>query len=118
MIIDAHAHIIVPEITRSSGEDGWRPHVYWENGKQVIEFVGKQIKSAVREFVHLEGILEAQSEAGIDRVLLCPWVSILNYDAQIEAGLRTSRIQNEALAMLVQGHAGQVSALGTVPLQD
>lgn len=119
MIIDAHAHIIVPEVTRDAApEESWRPRVFWKNGRQVIDFGGRQITSAVREFVRIDAILEAQTAAGVDHVLLCPWVSLVRYDAEPDEGLRTSRLYNEALARLAQGHPDRVSALGTVPLQD
>lgn len=119
MIIDAHAHIIVPEMTREAApEETWRPQVQWINGHQVIEFGGKSLKSAVREFVHVEAILQAQDAAGVERMLLCPWVSLLRYDAEPQEGLRLSRIYNEALARLAQAHPTRVNALGTVPLQD
>jgi aminocarboxymuconate-semialdehyde decarboxylase len=119
MIIDAHAHIIVPEITREAApEESWRPQVSWANGQQIVDFGGRPIKSAVREFVHIEAILEAQDASGIDRVLLCPWVSLLRYDATPPEGLRLSRIYNEALARMAQAHPDRASVLGTVPLQD
>jgi aminocarboxymuconate-semialdehyde decarboxylase len=119
MIIDAHAHIIVPEITRDAAPDeAWRPQVTWQADRQVIELVGRQIKSAVRDFVHIEAILAAQSDAGVDRVLLCPWISLLRYDAPTDDGLRSCRMQNEALAKLAQSYPSQVSVLGAVPLQD
>jgi aminocarboxymuconate-semialdehyde decarboxylase len=119
VIIDTHAHIIVPEITREVAlEETWRPRVVWEDGQQVVEFAGKRIKSAIHEFVHIEAILEAQSSANVDRVLLCPWVSLLGYDADPGEGLRISRIQNQGLARLAQAYPDRVSALGSVPLQD
>ncbi len=119
MIIDAHAHIIVAEITRDAApEEAWRPRVIWEDGRQLIEFGGKRIPSARREIVRIEGLLEAQLDSGVDRVLLCPWVSTLRYDAEPQEGARLSRIQNEALAALAAAHPDRVSALGTVPLQD
>lgn len=119
MIIDAHAHIIVSEITRAAAPaEGWRPDVFWKDKRQVVDFNGKQITSAVDEFVHIEAILEAQQAAGVDHVVLCPWVSILRYEADPAEGLRASRIQNEALSRLAQAHPGRVSALGSVPLQD
>lgn len=119
MIIDAHAHIIVPEMTREAAPDEtWRPRVKWVNGQQIIEFGGKSLKSAVREFVHIEAVLAAQDAAGVERVLLCPWVSLLRYDAEPQEGLRLSRIYNEALSRLAQAHSNRVSALGTVPLQN
>lgn len=119
MIIDTHAHIIVPEITRQAAPgESWRPRVFWENGRQLIDFAGKQLKSAVREFVHIEAILEAQDAAGIDHLLLSPWASLLRYEADPQEGLRHSRIYNEALARLAQAHPARISALGTVPLQE
>ncbi|MDH5605444.1 MAG: amidohydrolase [Anaerolineae bacterium] len=119
MVIDTHGHIILPEITyEAAPEESWRPKVYWQDGKQMIDYMGKQLKSAVKEFVDIEQILKNQEEAGVDRLLLAPWVSILRYKAPAEEGLRTSRIQNEALAKLAAKYPGQISALGTVPLQD
>jgi len=119
MVIDTHAHILVPEILREADPaDSWRPRVLRENGKQVIEFAGKQVKSAAHEFVDIEGILAAQDSAGVDRVVLCPWVSLARYDASPDDGLRVCRIYNEALARLVQAYPDRVSVLGMIPLQD
>jgi aminocarboxymuconate-semialdehyde decarboxylase len=113
---DAHAHVVVPEIT---GDEPWRPRVYRDgSGAQVVEMEGRQIRAAVAEFVDIDGILAAQDEAGVDRVLLCPWVPLLYYDADPDEGLRRARIQNDALAGLVREHPDRVAALGAVPLQD
>jgi len=116
MIVDAHAHVIVPEII---GDEPWRPKVSSdETGKQVVEMGGKQTRAAVQEFVDIERILEAQDEAGVDKVLLCPWVPLLYYDAEPEEGLARARIQNQALSRLVRDHPDRVAALGAAPLQD
>jgi aminocarboxymuconate-semialdehyde decarboxylase len=116
MTFDVHAHVIVPEIT---GEEAWRPKVWRDDaGNQVVELGGKQICAAVHEFVDVDRILAAQDEAGVDKVLLCPWVPLLYYDADPEDGLARARIQNEALSRLVRDHADRVAALGAVPLQD
>jgi aminocarboxymuconate-semialdehyde decarboxylase len=113
---DVHAHVIVPEIT---GDEPWQPRVFREDGgAQVVEMAGRQIRAAVAEFVDIDGILAAQDEAGVDRVLLCPWVPLLYYDADPDEGLRRARIQNDALAGLVRDHPERVSALGAAPLQD
>lgn len=95
MIVDAHAHVIVP---------GLGAEVRWDERGQVVELGGKAIRSAVREFVDLSRILEEQERAGVDLVLLCPWVNLL--------GRETAR-QNEALAAMV---GDRVAALGTVDL--
>jgi aminocarboxymuconate-semialdehyde decarboxylase len=110
---DVHAHVIVPEIT---GDEDWQPRLWRDDsGDQVVELGGKQIRAAIQEFVDIDGILAAQDEAGVDRVLLSPWVPLLYYDADPDEGLRRARIQNDALAGLV---GDRVAALGAVPLQD
>jgi aminocarboxymuconate-semialdehyde decarboxylase len=96
MIVDAHAHVIVP---------GLGAEVSWRDGAQVVEFGGREIPSAVREFVALDRILAEQDRAGVDVVVLCPWVTLL--------GRETAR-QNEALAAMV---GDRVAALGTVDLE-
>ena len=119
MTVDAHAHVIVPEITREAGEGDWRPRVFRDDdGAQVVELGGKQIRSAIEEFVDAERIVAARREAGVDRVLLSPWVPLLYYDAAPDEGLRRARIQNEALAALVRGRQTDIAALGALPLQD
>ncbi|MGQ0551218.1 MAG: amidohydrolase family protein [Armatimonadota bacterium] len=119
MVVDAHAHIIVPEITRDAApHEDWRPRVFWQDGAQIIEFGGRRIGSALREFVHIDALLDAQSRAGVDRVVLCPWASLLRYDADAQEGLRICRIYNAALEKLAQTYPDRVSALGMVPLQD
>lgn len=119
MIVDVHAHIVVPEILRDADpSDGWRPRVTWEDGRQVIEFGGKRILSAVHEFVDPSRVLDEQSAMGVERTLLSPWVSLTSYDADPETGLRRSRIQNDALAAIVKASEGRALAVGTVPMQD
>jgi aminocarboxymuconate-semialdehyde decarboxylase len=93
MVVDVHAHVIVP---------GLGAEVAWEEGKQVVRFAGKEIRAAVREFVDLERILEEQERAGVDKVVLCPWVTVLG---------REPERQNEALAQMV---GERVAVLGTV----
>jgi aminocarboxymuconate-semialdehyde decarboxylase len=96
MIVDAHAHVVVPGL----GAD-----VRWEDGAQVVDFEGRSIRSAVREFVDLERILQEQDRAGVDMVVLCPWVTLLG---------REPARQNEALAAMV---GERVAALGTADLE-
>jgi aminocarboxymuconate-semialdehyde decarboxylase len=116
MTFDVHAHVIVPEIT---GDEAWQPRVWRDDaGSQVVELGGKQIHAAVQEFVDIDAILAAQDEAGVDRVLLCPWVPLLYYDAEPEEGLARARTQNDALAALVRDRPDRLAALGALPLQD
>jgi len=110
MRIDAHAHVIVPELLR----EPWGPRVSWVDGAQVVELGGRSIRSAVRDFVSIDRILAEQDEAGIDHVVLCPWVNLLGYDVSPEEARERGRIQNAGLAAL---RSDRVSVLGTVPLQ-
>lgn len=118
-IIDTHAHIIVPEILREAKpSEEWRPRVVWENGKQFVESGPKRIGSAIREFVTPETILDELAESGVDAVLLCPWVSLVRYEATPEESLDACQIQNDALSLLVRKYPNQIAALGMIPLQD
>lgn len=118
MIVDVHAHVIVPEITREAGGgEAWRPSVRWEDGEQVVELGGQAIRSARREFVRVERVLEEESSSGIQHVVLSPWVALLPYALEPVEALDVCRLQNEALAAMAAAHPGRVSALAAVPLQ-
>lgn len=92
-VVDVHAHVIVP---------GLGAEVEWRDGAQVVRRNGREIRAAVREFVDVGRILEEQRAAGVDVVVLCPWVDL--------CGVEVDR-QNEALAALV---GDGLRALGTV----
>jgi aminocarboxymuconate-semialdehyde decarboxylase len=96
MVVDAHAHVIVP---------GLGAEVEWVDGGQVVRFGGREIRAAVREFADLGRILAEQDRAGVDVVVLCPWVNLCGHE--------TER-QNEALAELA---GDRVAVLGTVDLE-
>jgi len=118
-VVDVHAHVIVPEVLHDAGRDeGWRPRVRREGDHQVVEVDGREVRSAVREWVDLDAIVADQDAAGTDVVVLAPWVVLLGYEAEPHEGLRRCRIQNEGLAGLVGRRPDRVAALGAVPLQD
>jgi aminocarboxymuconate-semialdehyde decarboxylase len=92
-VVDCHAHVVLP---------GFGVEVEWRNGIQVVSQDGREIRAATREFRDRERILEEQDRAGVDVVVLCPYVNL--------CGVEVER-QNEALAAL----AGErVLVLGTV----
>src|SRR5436305_3467533 len=92
MVVDAHAHVIVPGL----GAD-----VEWRDGVQVVSYRGREIRSALREFSDVERIVEEQDKSGVDVVVLAPWVNL--------CGVEVVR-QNEALASYV---SDRVWAFGT-----
>jgi aminocarboxymuconate-semialdehyde decarboxylase len=119
MAIDVHAHVVVPELLRDAAPDeGWRPALRRVDGRRVVELDGRRIASMVREFVGLERILATQERAGIEHVVLSPWVPLLFHDVDPEESLRRCRLQNEGLARMRAQRPDRVSVLGAVPLQD
>jgi len=118
-VIDAHAHVIVPELLRDQApSETWRPSVEREDGQQLVSLEGRRITSAVKEFVDLDAILADRAALGIDGVLLCPWVPLLFYGVAPETGLERCRLQNRGLAGLRARAPERIAVLGGVPLQD
>jgi aminocarboxymuconate-semialdehyde decarboxylase len=118
VIVDIHAHVIVPEITREHGDEPWRPAVRRDGEGQVVELEGREIRSAVREFVWIDRILEEAATSGVEHLVLSPWVALLPYELDPDEAVRVCRIQNDALASLADRHAGRISGLGALPLQE
>jgi aminocarboxymuconate-semialdehyde decarboxylase len=96
VVVDVHAHVIVP---------GLGAEVSWDERGQVVRYGGREVRAARREFSDLGRILEEQDRAGVDVVVLAPWVNL--------CGVEVER-QNEALADLV---GERVAALGTADVQ-
>ena len=92
-VVDVHAHVVVPGLGAEVRRD--------ERG-QVVFLGGREIRSAIREFVDVARIVEEQDRAGVDAAVVCPWVNLLGRDPER---------QNEALASMV---GKRVAALGTV----
>jgi aminocarboxymuconate-semialdehyde decarboxylase len=97
VVVDAHAHVVVP---------GLGAEVAWDERGQVVRYGGREIRAALREFSDLDRIIEEQDRAGVDVVVLAPWVNL--------CGVEVER-QNEALAGMV---GERVAALGTVDLDQ
>ncbi len=93
MIVDCHAHVVVP---------GFGVDVEWRDGGQIVSFNGHEIRAAVREIQDVDRILEEQDRAGVDIVVLSPLVNL--------CGVEVER-QNEALAELARE---RVLVIGTV----
>jgi len=97
VVVDVHAHVVVP---------GLGAEVAWDERGQVVRYGGGEIRAALREFSDVGKILEEQDRAGVDVVVLAPWVNL--------CGIEVER-QNEALAAMV---GDRVAALGTVDPQN
>jgi aminocarboxymuconate-semialdehyde decarboxylase len=109
----------VPELLRNAAlTESWRPMLRRVDSRQVVEVDGRRVNSIVHEFVELDRILAARERAGIEHVVLSPWVPLLFYDVDAEECLRRCRLQNQGLARLRAERPDRVSVLGAVPLQD
>ena len=100
MIVDAHAHVIPPEVRSALAVDV------------------AAMANVRYEFVDVEGILAALAGLGVEGVVLAPHVGLLRYGVPADQGLASSQLQTDAIAAIVAGHPGRVAGLGTVPLQD
>jgi aminocarboxymuconate-semialdehyde decarboxylase len=80
VVVDIHAHVLLPG------------------------FGAEAPPAAVREFSDVARIVEEQQRAGVDVVVLCPWVRLLDVEPER---------QNEALAAV---RSDRVQVLGTCPV--
>ena len=116
MIVDAHCHVIAAEMMTTAVPADWRPAISHADGRRVITFRGRELRSIVAEFSDVE-VMRAQAAAGgVDHLLLSPWIMLVPTEAGLAEAIRICRVQNEALALAAAD--GTVSALGAVPLQD
>jgi aminocarboxymuconate-semialdehyde decarboxylase len=116
LIVDAHCHVIAAEMMTTAVPADWRPAISHADGRRVITFRGRELRSIVAEFSDVE-VMRAQAAAGgVDHLLLSPWIMLVPTEAGLAEAIRICRVQNEALALAAAD--GTVSALGAVPLQD
>ena len=118
MIVDSHCHVVVAEMTARSVPEAWRPALRTENGRRLVGFRGRELTSATGEFSDVAVMLGDAASTGVDHLLLSPWISLVPVDAGPAEAQLVCGIQNEALARLVAGHPGRLSAVGAVPVQD
>jgi predicted TIM-barrel fold metal-dependent hydrolase len=117
LIIDAHRHVIVPEITARAVPEAWRPAIRPADGRSVVSFRGREINSVLGEFSDVDAILAGAAATGVDHLLLSPWINLVPVDAAARDAQLVCQVQNEALARLVAAEP-RLSAVGAVPLQD
>src|SRR5215472_3487771 len=118
LIVDVHCHVIVEEMTAQAVPENWRPAVRRENGQYRLAFRGRDISSVVSEFTDVEEMLGAAVATGVDHLLLSPWISLVPTEAEPAEARTVCEVHNAALAAITAAHAGRVSAVGAVVLQD
>jgi aminocarboxymuconate-semialdehyde decarboxylase len=118
VIVDTHCHIVVPEMMTGAVPDNWRPVLRRDDGGQVVQFRGRSLNSVVGEFTDIGVMLDQAAWAGVDHLLLSPWIMLVPVEAGLDEALGVCRVQNEGLSRAAADSGGRVSALGAVPLQD
>ena len=118
MIIDAHCHVIAAEMMSHAVPPEWRPVITRQDGRQVVGFRGRQISSVVGEFTDVGAMLSEAAAAGVEHLLLSPWINLVPVDATPDQARTVCQVQNEALAKLTAACPGQLTAVGAVPVQD
>lgn len=116
-VVDVHAHVVVDELF--GGPDAPDPAVAElrrVDGRQRVFTRGRELSSAVGEFVDTARMVAEAGAVGVDRLVLSPWVQLLPLGFEPVEARRRCELQNEALARLVAADPGHLDALGAVPL--
>jgi aminocarboxymuconate-semialdehyde decarboxylase len=117
LIIDAHCHVIVPEMTGPPVPDAWRPALRSERGRHLVRFRGRELNSVVAEFSDVDVMLAEAASTGVDHLLLSPWINLVPVEAGQDEARLVCQVQNDALAAMVAARPGRLSAVGAVPLR-
>ena len=117
-VVDMHAHITVPEVTRGPDNNPADPYFYWEDGRQYVDLNGRKLNSQVRESVRIDRILAEQDKVGVDVVVLSPWSLLFQPELSGEEALVRARKFNDALAKITRDYPERVIGLGMIPMQD
>jgi len=118
LIVDCHCHVIAAEMTTTATPERWRPTLGRSDGKPVVGFRGKVLRSIVGEFCDVDAMLAQAAAQGVDHLLLSPWIMLVPAEAELGEATAVCQVQNEALSRLASARPGRVSALGAVPLGD
>jgi aminocarboxymuconate-semialdehyde decarboxylase len=118
LIIDVHRHIVVEQMLAGGVPAGWRPVARRAGGRYLLSFRGRDVTSVTGEFTEAAAILAEAAAAGVDHLLLSPWITLVPVEAEVAEARAVCQVQNDALMLLSQAYAGRVSAVGAVVLQD
>ncbi|MFC1941311.1 amidohydrolase family protein [Chloroflexota bacterium] len=116
--IDAHAHIVVQEITRAFGSEPWRLEITRVPGGKIVQNDRMKLGPMPREITDIDGVLEDMNKMRIDIMAICPPPFLFFYDLPGQDGLRMAQIQNDAIARLSHDYPNRFAGLAVAPLQD
>lgn len=117
MTIDVHAHCVPDQLAKAIVKDGPELGVTVA-GDGVVTVAGEVVAVPMRdELVDRSARLAAMDRAGVDVQVLSPWIDLVAYRLEPEAGARWSRLVNLAMSAEAATHPDRFKAIGTVPLQ-
>jgi len=117
-VVDVHSHIVVDALLE--GPDAVDPGFASSrivDGRRRLIVRGKELTSAVGEFFDPVAMVADAASAGVDHLVLSPWVQLLPEGLAAGAARRRCEAQNAALAALVASDPVHLSALGAVPTE-
>ncbi|RPI34347.1 MAG: amidohydrolase [Chloroflexota bacterium] len=119
MVIDIHAHILVPEVLADRGPEPWRPAILsYPSGGYLVknnQFTNGPVFKSIYQPDEIVASLQA---AGVDYAALSTPPYAFFYDLPPAEGLHACAIQNDGLAEAVARRPAHIGGLGTLPMQD
>jgi aminocarboxymuconate-semialdehyde decarboxylase len=116
-IVDVQAHIVPGELL--VGADALDPSLAELRdvaGRQRLFTKGRELTSIVGEFVDPVRMAAEAAAAGIDHLLLSPWVQLLPAGLPPAVARRRCEVLHAALAGVVASDPARFSAVGAVPI--
>jgi aminocarboxymuconate-semialdehyde decarboxylase len=121
MIVDAHAHLVPPDLLAAIRKDKHRfPSVqlFEDGGSLALAFAGgKPTRPVSKPLSDIAGRLAWMARQGIDKQVVGGWVDMFGYDLPGAEGEAWSRLANEVMLAAAKAEPRFVP-LATVPLGD
>lgn len=114
-VVDSHAHIVVDELL--AGLTPGVAEVREVAGRRRLFTGGRELTSVVGEFFDPVQMCRDAHRAGIDHLLLSPWVQLLPVRLPAREARRRCELQCEALSRVVELDPVHLSAVGAVPIE-
>ena len=116
-VVDVHAHVVVDAMVDGpDAVDANHATSRIVEGSRRLFVGGKELGSVVGEFFDPAVMLAQARLAGIDRLVLSPWVQLLPGEMSARSASRQCEVQNASLAAMVASDPLRLSALGAVPI--
>lgn len=117
-MIDAHVHFVPPRYAGTDDSNRFRPRIAFVEQRQAeVRVAGRAVDSVLGEFSRPEVLLGELAATGAHGAVLSPWVTTLPIGLDDDGAASLCRLQNEAMAEVVQSGAGRFAGLGALPLQ-